>query len=706
MSMLARVLGPARRIPWWARTVLLAVGARLLFLFGADEPLLYSHPYNYFHGALAILEHPHPWRYVLASDAWHLWLGPWTIAPLYYLFLAAIMSVFGPHLLPIQLIQIGLDALAAALTGHLGRRVAGPRGAWAGIAYAVDFHAIEQCASTLTENIHTVLLLAGLVLLVEEATRHAEARDADGARRSPARIGWWLLAFGGLLLGLSALARSVSTAFAALAGAWRWWQGRDRAALAPAAVIVFAAAAAVLPWTVRNAVVTGDFIPVETNGIYNLYDDNTFVEGERRARQEALIAAQPTLAAQREMAVRFALRGIARQPGAFVEKAWRNLLHLIRPDGLHLLLSVEEPMPAWRHAALILLDDAIVLPAVVLLAVYLLAGPPSPARGLIAAWTAYYLLMVVVVFHNEIRYRSTLLPFALAGAAGGCVLLARGEAPRWRVRLGLGGAGALVALVIAPYVVPGIHALRSLPPLVAMRSALERGDGAEAGQKADAALRADPSAARPWLWYGRALARHDDPAGALAAYDRGRDRKRHLWVPIVVRPALLAALGRTEDTARAVEEANAFSWNVDPWLALEVAWRELPAPVTDEVVLGRGDYGAARGFSNPFRDHRWTRHRAWLRVRPATPAEAYDLTLWMGSPEPSPLEAPVVVVRAGDGTEGRFTLSRAIEPFRVRAPLPAAGVLVLRLDAPTWNRRGEPAEQGVSVTRLTLTPAR
>jgi hypothetical protein len=40
------------------------------------------------------------------------------------------------------------------------------------------------------------------------------------------------------------------------------------------------------PWTIRNAIVTGDFIPVETNGIYNLYDDNTFVEASgARARR-------------------------------------------------------------------------------------------------------------------------------------------------------------------------------------------------------------------------------------------------------------------------------------------------------------------------------------------------------------------------------------------------------------------------------------
>src|SRR5262245_20036553 len=132
----------------------------MAFRLLADEPLLYAHPYNYFNGALSILENPDPWAFVVRSDAWHRWLGPWTIAPLYYLFLAAVFVLFGPHLGPLFVIQYLLDAVVAVGTGYLGRRVAGPRGWWAGIAYALDFHALEQSSNTLTENLHTVLLIA------------------------------------------------------------------------------------------------------------------------------------------------------------------------------------------------------------------------------------------------------------------------------------------------------------------------------------------------------------------------------------------------------------------------------------------------------------------------------------------------------------------------------------------------------------------
>ena len=115
------------------------------------------------------------------------------------------------------------------------------------------------------------------------------------------------------------------------------------------------AAAAILPWTARNALVIGDLVPVESISVYNFWDDNAFAEGERRRHQESVIASQPTLADQRRVAMAFGFRGIVRSPALFAEKAWRNLQHIVRLDGLHLWLRIEEPHPWWRHA---LLDPA------------------------------------------------------------------------------------------------------------------------------------------------------------------------------------------------------------------------------------------------------------------------------------------------------------------------------------------------------------
>lgn len=109
------------RLPWWAAVFLLALAMRLGFVLGVAEPLLYSHPYNYFHGGLSILEHPRPLQFIFESDRWHQWLGPWTIAPLYYLFVAGVLGLFGPHLLPLLIVQCAMDSLVAVMVGLMGR---------------------------------------------------------------------------------------------------------------------------------------------------------------------------------------------------------------------------------------------------------------------------------------------------------------------------------------------------------------------------------------------------------------------------------------------------------------------------------------------------------------------------------------------------------------------------------------------------------
>jgi tetratricopeptide (TPR) repeat protein len=234
---------------------------------------------------------------------------------------------------------------------------------------------------------------------------------------------------------------------------------------------------------------------------------------------------------------------------------------------------------------------------------------------------------------------------------------------------------------------------------------VERGDLARADLLAERAASRDPEAARPWLRYGRALAAAGEWERAMEAYRRAGARKAHHWTPALLMPRLLRESGRAEESARAVEAANRFSFDVDPWLAQEIAWDELPPPRTDEVLLGRGDYGAVRGFSLPHRDHRWTLGRAWVRLRPTVAAPAYDVTLDLGSPEPSPLAAPRLRVAVEGAPEAELALTREVKSYTLRVPAPRDGTLVLALRAPTWNHTGQPAEQGVRLDRVRVAPA-
>ena len=665
----------------------LALTARLLFVFAADEPLLYSHQYTYFTNALRIAEHPHPVQYVLYSDEWRTWDQNWTIAPLYHLFAAGIFRLFGRHLLVLRLLQCVIDSGVAVAVAVLGRAAAGRRGSWAGAAYALYWPAIEMPSWTMTENAHTFLLTVGVAVLAAE------------------RMTTRRLAAGGCVLGLSALARSVSTGFLGLVSVWTLLRSRPRA-WKPAVVVLAAGLAVILPWTARNFFLVGDHVLIESAAFENIWFANRFVDHAMLLNQERLVHGQATPAEKRSAALHYALRGIRRHPDRFVAKIGLNFRHFFRLEGLQNLVGIERSLEPWRHAGSVLLDDLPLLLAVPLFAVFLAAGRPSPARSLIVLWVSYYLFMVIVVFHNEIRYRSAFVPFAFAGAAEGARVLADPDARRrLRARIGL-GLGTLLALsMVWPYV-PRAYAMAT-------------GDG-----------RRSP---RPWFDRGRSLLQSGHPAEALEAYSRGLPLATGAnWRGRIALPRLLEAVGRTEDAEEARRALDRLSWDDDPWLVLEAAWRELPAPRTDELILGGGaDYGAVRGFLHPRGGdpalsrhrlewnkyeriggpqpppgtHRWSRHRAWLRLLPATAAPAYDVTLWMGSPFPSTLASPEVTVRAGGGEPVRFRLDGEIRPYRLRAAAPAGEPLVLRLDSPTWSRAGEPADQGVRVDRLTVSPA-
>jgi hypothetical protein len=257
-----------------------------------------------------------------------------------------------------------------------------------------------------------------------------------------------------------------------------------------------------------------------------------------------------------------------------------------------------------------------------------------------------------------------------------------------------------------PIALPATRSVSACRKLRPAKPAIQRGDLQAASTAAFAAAGRDPDAVRPWLTYGRWLVAKGRTAEAIDAYERAERRRPDHWTPRLVLPRLLRDAGRDQEADQRLRDAYELSWNVDPWLALEVAWRDLPPPRGNEILLARGDYGALRGFLHPRHDHRWTRHRAWLRLVPADAAASYDVTLAMGSPEPSPYAAPTVLVRAHGGPGVAFVLSREVRPYTFRAPSPKAGPLSIEIRAPTWNLAGQPPEQGVRVDRMTVVPAR
>lgn len=694
---------------------LVALAGRIAFWLLSDQPLLYRHQHYYFHGGLSIALHPQPFHYVLTSDDWRNWVG-WTIAPLYYVFEGIVFLLFGPHLAPLRLVQCLMGAATAVAVASLARSVVGPRGAWAGVAYAFYAFALELPCWTLTENLFLTLLMVGMACAVASLEQPGLA----------------LPVWGGVLIGLASTARSVPSAFLPLLAAWRWWYSRARPRRwRPPMVMVLCAAAMIAPWIVRNSILVGRLAPMDTTGYENFWYFNHFVRRPAFEEQLRAISSQPSLEQRQRVALRFALKGIGRNPWKLVDKSIANFWHFLRPEGLHNLLARERSIEPWRHAFTIILEDAFLALLIPPLLVFVLAGRPSSSRTLILAWLAYYLFMIIVVFGNEVpRFRSPFVPFALAGAAGGVQTLAE---PGWRRRplawIGLALGFWLVVVLHAPYAGAAARALAARRAMQPALEAIDRGAFVEAETLAAEAAARAPLSPRPWLVYAGRLRASGRVPEALVAYQRADERAARYDESCIARialPRLLREVGRELEAAESLRAAQLFSWKNDPWLVLEAAWRELPPPRTDEIRVGADDFGAVRGFYHPrpapqtglewarYGDdgpspppgpHRWTRGRAWLRLTPATAAAAYKVTLQMGTPFPSPLESSEVRVTLNGGSPERITLVREVRAYELRALAREGQPLLVRIDAPTWSQPGEPPDQGVRVERIRVSPA-
>ena len=701
---------PHRELVILATLFFVAFVARISVLFGEDMPILFGHPYNYYNNALRILEHPDPWGFIWQSDDWRLWLS-WTVAPLYYLFLAVVFQVIGPELVPFRILHALLSAASTVCVAILAKRLAGPKGLWAGIVYAFFWPAIELLNWTLTENLHTPLFMIATVLLLRES-------DAPGRWR----------AFGaGVVLGLSAMTRAVSLAFFPVVFVWRLFlhevsveQARRNWVFAVA--VGLGGSFVILPWTARNVFVVENPVLIESVSFFNLVNDN---QPRREMRNEVFRRGPGP--SRRKLAVEVATRGVVDSPDHFARKVWTNFWHILRPDGLHNWLRANFPDPGWRHAANVLFGDVPLLLTVLLFFPWLFAGRASPTRRLTLYWIGYYLLIVVVIFHNETRYRNVLLPILMAMAAGGVGVL-RTERRRAGTYVGLVVGLVMVSVLVAPYSRSALRVLRSHAALRPVEGLIERGKLADATRVVSDAVELAGRSPTPFWRYGHWLAKHGLADEAIEAYRKGQVVAPIAWTSHVVMPQLVREAGHDNELTAAIEIADRDSWSVDPWIMLEVAWRELPPPITDIVQLGWGDYGAVRGFTLPRSDateeqrdaatmgekgalgymstgyHRFTRDKAWVRLMPTYRASKHRIVIEMGSPLPSILDAPEVSVTVNGGRAESIVLDRKVRGYAIDVDTEPGEVIEIRLDTPLWSRAWERGPQGVRVDRVQVRP--
>ncbi|HMQ32874.1 MAG TPA: hypothetical protein PKD53_19240 [Chloroflexaceae bacterium] len=222
-------------------------------------------------------------EYLAAADwlangrgfAWHTQYL-WTRAPLYPLFVAGHIALFGRELGPIFLTQTALSLLNVALTYALTLRLTGGSRRAAGLAgllAALYLPLASYAQLLLSETLFVTLLLGAALLLGAWAERGTSppsplSAAAWGGRTPRVLSGSWLLAAAGVLLGLATLTRGLTLGFLPLVAVWAWWAAGRRPG--PPLALALAAGLTVAPWSLYASRAYGGPIAVDTTGAFNL----------------------------------------------------------------------------------------------------------------------------------------------------------------------------------------------------------------------------------------------------------------------------------------------------------------------------------------------------------------------------------------------------------------------------------------------------
>ena len=247
--------------------IAVAVAARMAVLFTLPSVFAFSQPGGVIHGSAAYDEYA---RNLLKSGVYGRQRGqPDSILPpLYSYVLALVYRLFGRQYLTVGLVHALFDALSIALLYDISRRLF-PRqsGEWIGTLAALFFalypYLIFQNLTLIDTPLWILLLHLFLWLMILLRERAAFDR----------RTGLVAVA-GGLVLGLSALARTLLPPLAVLVTLWfllrlSWRQTLLR--LLPVAAISLLV---LLPWMLRGYQIYGGFVPVALNSGENFYQGN------------------------------------------------------------------------------------------------------------------------------------------------------------------------------------------------------------------------------------------------------------------------------------------------------------------------------------------------------------------------------------------------------------------------------------------------
>ncbi len=190
--------------------------------------------------------------------------GPYLRPPGYPYFLALVYVLAGDGYLAPRIAQILLGLLSVLLAFFIGRR-------WYGGAEGLVFAGL-MATHWLLIYFEGEFHAPSLLILLLLAAFYALGRWAETPKAGTALIV-------GLILGLAVITRPNALLLLPVLSVWFGWiswrrQDTKRTFISSTAALAAGLIIAVAPVTIRNAAVTGDFVPISTNGGINLYIGN------------------------------------------------------------------------------------------------------------------------------------------------------------------------------------------------------------------------------------------------------------------------------------------------------------------------------------------------------------------------------------------------------------------------------------------------
>ena len=238
----------------------------------------------------------------------------------YSAFLAPFYALFGPSVPMAQGLNLVLRGILCVATYYVARHLTGEntaRFAFLMVSYfpSLLFHSLVTGYDLL---LGALLALLAYLLVVRR------------------RLSWWRSALIGVLLGAGIYVRPVLLLFPLMIAIWFWFQsGKFWSSVMHVGIVIVVTVLILMPWTLRNYRVFGDFVPVYTNGGRNLFiGNNPEASGGFDSRPLRTYAPEEALdEVSRDRYFRnLAINYILEHPARFAFNAAKKVLHLYMRD--------------------------------------------------------------------------------------------------------------------------------------------------------------------------------------------------------------------------------------------------------------------------------------------------------------------------------------------------------------------------------------